>query len=101
MRFLSCFSQYSLYTVSRVLTVPSESTVVFSRFDMFRLQLWCTGRLRPWKRSALVRKPRLIGETEVFCTVPCLETGDRLVLAAEDVEASHSTISLCSVDPSR
>ena len=40
----------------------------------------------------MVRKPRLIGETQVFCIVPCWETGGRLVLADEDVEASHSTI---------
>ena len=41
----------------------------------------------------MFRKPRLIGETEVLCIVPCWETGDRLVLAEEGVEASHSTIS--------
>ena len=32
-------------------------------------------------------------EMEVFCTVLCWETGDRLVLAEEGVEAFHRTIS--------
>ena len=35
----------------------------------------------------MVRKPRLIGDTEVFCIAPCWETGDRLVLVKEGVEA--------------
>ena len=34
-----------------------------------------------------------IGETEVICIFLSWETGDRLVLAEESVEASHSTIS--------
>ena len=34
MRFLRCFSQYSLCTVSMVVTVPSVATVVFSRFHL-------------------------------------------------------------------
>ena len=41
----------------------------------------------------MFRKPRLIGETEVLCIVLCWENGDRLVLAEEGVEPSHSTIS--------
>ena len=39
--FLRCFSQHSLCTVSIVVTV-SESTVVFTRFHTFQLQLCCT-----------------------------------------------------------
>ena len=35
-------SQYFLCTVSIVLTVSSESTMVFSRYHTFQLQLCCT-----------------------------------------------------------
>ena len=41
MRSLRCFSLYSLCTVSVVLTVLSESTVVSIRFHIFQLQLFC------------------------------------------------------------
>ena len=41
MRFLRCFSQYSLCSISLVLTILSESTVVFGRFHIFQLQLCC------------------------------------------------------------
>ena len=40
----------------------------------------------------MVHKPRLTGDTEVFCIVPCCQTGDRLVLAEEGVEASHQSL---------
>ena len=43
-----------------------------------------------WWRSALSRRPRVIGETEVFCVAPCWETGDRLVLAEEVLK--HLTV---------
>ena len=43
MVFLQCFSRYSLCTFSyKVLTVSSESKVVFSGFCTFQLQLCCT-----------------------------------------------------------
>ena len=42
MRFLRRFSQYSLGTVSIVVTVFSESTVVSICFHTFQLQLCCT-----------------------------------------------------------
>ena len=41
-RLLRCFSQHSLCTVSIVVTVLSESTVVFTRFHTVQLQLCCT-----------------------------------------------------------
>ena len=55
-----------------------------------------------WSRCALVCKPRLVGETKVFCIVPCGETGDRLVLA-EDGVVKHLTQYnlLCSLDLSQ
>ena len=89
MRFLRCFSQYSLGTVSIVLTVLSVSTVVSIRFHIFQLHVvlrsdrqddyGCFGsriesvchKNTSWSRSALVRKQRLIVEAEVFCIVPC------------------------------
>ena len=73
MRFLRCFSQCSLCTVSILVTVPSESTVVFRGIRTFQLQLCCTDKAAgavlahgchkntSWKRSTLVRRPRLIG----------------------------------------
>ena len=42
MRFLHLSSQYSLCTVSIVVTGASESTVVFIRFHTFQRQLCCT-----------------------------------------------------------
>ena len=39
---ISPVSQYSLCTVSIVLTVSSVSTVVVNRFHTFQLQLCCT-----------------------------------------------------------
>ena len=42
MRFFLCFRQSSLCTVPRVLTVRSDSAVVFERFHIFQLQLCCT-----------------------------------------------------------
>ena len=36
------FQSVFLCTVSIVVTVPSDSTVVFSRFHTFQLQLCCT-----------------------------------------------------------
>ena len=39
-----CFSQYSLYTISIGVTVPSESTVMFIRCHTFQLQLCYSDR---------------------------------------------------------
>ena len=42
MKFLLNFCECSLCTFSTVVTVPSESTVMFCTFHTFPLQLCCT-----------------------------------------------------------
>ena len=42
MRFLHVSVSFFFFTVPRVLTVLSESTVVFIRFHTFQLELCCT-----------------------------------------------------------